>query len=366
MKKLMMVCVALVCATVLTGCGNPHEKVVKEMYLAVSSGDNDEMKKFAEANFAPGLEDVLKYNKDTNKVFQKLSESEGFAKTEVLKTFKKDGYKFSVISARCEGTTLYCVVGGKDGKIVLITTKRDEAMDDRKLDESAPRKAENAPKAQRVTVPPQKVSLKEETEMLLSQLRKHCEDKGCPGIMSSIESMLNMTDAKDRPKMLRETLRKLRVEPCVPESCREDAAEVPAAAPAKTSQAAKSTAPVSNTSDAAQRLTPEQKARRLMVQLKKVLGNSMEVSAALVALQAKVDQLPGDYKVKCVLQEMMGNSYRRSGIVPDLPDPNGNGALAEYLKARGIDDAGNIMCMYHMLNDKEQTAVAEEVRKLLK
>ena len=34
--------------------------------------------------------------------------------------------------------------------------------------------------------------------------------------------------------------------------------------------------------------------------------------------------------------------------------------------ARGIDDAGNIMCMYHMLKDKEQAAVAEEVRKLLK
>ena len=62
----------------------------------------------------------------------------------------------------------------------------------------------------------------------------------------------------------------------------------------------------------------------------------------------------------------MGNSYRRSGIVPDLPDPNGNGALAEYLKVRGIDDVGNIMCMYHMLKDKEQAAVAEEVRKLLK
>ncbi len=276
-----MVCVALVCATVLTGCGNPHEKVVKEMYLAVSSGDNDEMKKFAEANFAPGLEDVLKYNKDTKKVFQKLSESEGFAKTEVLKTFKKDGYKFSVISARCEGTTLYCVVGGKDDRIVFVTADRNEAMSGRGLEKPTPSKAENAPKAQKT----------------VEQKRGGSE---------------------------------------------------------------------STLSESPKRLTPDQKVGRLMVQLKKVLGNSMEVSAALVALQAKVDQLPGDYKVKCVLQEMMGNSYRRSGIVPDLPDPNGNGALAEYLKVRGIDDAGNIMCMYHMLNDKEQTAVAEEVRKLLK
>ena len=54
MKKLMFVYIALFCATVLTGCGKSHEKVVKEMYFAVGSGD-DEMKTFAEANFAPGL-----------------------------------------------------------------------------------------------------------------------------------------------------------------------------------------------------------------------------------------------------------------------------------------------------------------------
>ena len=129
MKKLMLlVYVALFCAMALTGCGKSHEKVVKEMYLAVGSGDNDEMRKFAEANFAPGLDEALKDNKGTKKVFKKISESEGFAKTEVLKTFKKDGSKFSVISARCDGTTLFFVVGGTDDKIVLITTDKDEAM----------------------------------------------------------------------------------------------------------------------------------------------------------------------------------------------------------------------------------------------
>lgn len=281
MKKLMLVCVALVCATVLTGCGKSHEKVVKELYFAVGSGDDDYMRKFVEANFAPGLDDALKYNKDTKRVFKKISESEGFAKTETLKTFKNDGDKFSVISARCEGTTLYFVVGGKDDKIVLITVDRNEAMSGRGSEKPTPGKAEIVPKAQKTVEKKRGVS----------------------------ESTLS-----ESPK----------------------------------------------------RLTPDQKVGRLMAQLNKVLGNSMEVSAALVALQAKIDQLPGDYKVKCVLQEMMGNSYRRSGIVPDLPDPNGNGALAEYLKVRGIDDAGNIMCMYHMLKDKEQAAVAEEVRKLLK
>ena len=281
MKKLMFVCVALFCVTVLTGCGKSHEKVVKELYFAVGSGDDDYMRKFAEANFAPGLDDALKYNKDTKMVFKKISESEGFAKTETLKTFKKDGSKFSVISARCDGTTLFFVVGGTDDKIVLITTDKDEAMNGRGLEASTQRQPDNTPKTQKA------------------------------GEVKRTESKSISTESSTR-------------------------------------------------------LSPDQKVSRLMAQLNKVLGNSMEVSAALVALQAKIDQLPGDYKVKCVLQEMMGNSYRRSGIVPDLPDPNGNGALAEYLKVRGIDDVGNIMCMYHMLNDKEQAAVAEEVRKLLK
>ena len=122
----------------------------------------------------------------------------------------------------------------------------------------------------------------------------------------------------------------------------------------------------STPSESPKRLSPDQKVSRLMAQLRKRLGNSIEASVALAAIQEKADHLQGDYKVKCVLMEMMGNSYNRSGIVPDLPDPNGNGALAEYLKVRGIDDAWNIMCMYHMLKDKEQAAVAEEVRKLLK
>jgi len=281
MKKLMFVCIALFCVTVLTGCGKSHEKVVKEMYFAVGSGDNDEMRKFAEANFAPGLADALKYNKDTKKVFKRISESEGFAKTEVLKAFKKDGSTFSVISARCDGTTLFFVVGGTDDKIVLITTDKDEAMNGRGLEASTRRKPENTPKTP-----------------------KAGEAKHTDSISTSVEK--------------------------------------------------------------AARLSPDQKVSRLMAQLRKRLGNGIEASVALAAIQEKADHLQGDYKVKCVLMEMMGNSYNRSGIVPDLPDPNGNGALAEYLKVRGIDDAGNIMCMYHMLKDKEQAAVAEEVRKLLK
>ena len=104
-----------------------------------------------------------------------------------------------------------------------------------------------------------------------------------------------------------------------------------------------------------------------MAQLKKVLGNSIEVSVALASIQEKVDQVPGDYKTKCVLQEMFGLQNKiPGGVIPDLPDTNGNNALADYLKARDLGDVGTIMCMYHCLSDEEQASVAEEVRKMMK
>ena len=131
MKKLMFGCVALVCATILTGCGNSHEKMVKELYAAVQSGDAKKAEKTAMEHFAPGLDDMLKYNKDTKKVFRSISESKESVKTETIKTFEEDGGKASVISAKCDGTTLYFVVGGekgKDDKILFITTDKSAAM----------------------------------------------------------------------------------------------------------------------------------------------------------------------------------------------------------------------------------------------
>jgi len=310
MKVRMMAGFALVCVAVLAGCGksesssggdagNSHERgdsgrgrerMVRELYAVVQSGDREEEKKFAEDNFAPGFGEKLRFQKydgakEVKKAFGKISKCKEVVETQIMKTkAEPGGGEVSVIEAKCDDTTLYFVVGCEKGdadKIMFITTDRNEAMNGRGLEGPTLRKADDAPKGQKAV-----------------ELKRGGSE--------------------------------------------------------------------STPSESPKRLTPDQKVDRLMAQLRKVLGNSMEVSAALVALQAKIDQLPGDYKVKCVLQEMMGNSYRRSGIVPDLPDPNGNGALAEYLKVRGIDDAGNIMCMYHMLKDKEQAAVAEEVRKLLK
>ena len=131
MKKPIMLGVALACATLVTGCGNPHEKMVKEMYAVVQSGDRDKADKFCEQNFAPGLEDLLKYNRDTKKVFGAISESKEAVKTEILKTLAEDGGKASIMSAKCDGTTLYFVVGaekGKDDKIMFITTDKSAAL----------------------------------------------------------------------------------------------------------------------------------------------------------------------------------------------------------------------------------------------
>lgn len=131
MKKLMTMGLVLACAGFICGCGNPHEKMVKEMYAVVQSGDRDKADKFCEQNFAPGLDDILKYNKDTKKVFRAISESKEAVKTEVLKTHDEDGGKVSIISAKCDGTTLYFVVGaekGKDDKILFVTADKNAAM----------------------------------------------------------------------------------------------------------------------------------------------------------------------------------------------------------------------------------------------
>jgi len=284
MRRIMLSSLAIVCAMLLSGCGNPHEKMVKGLYAAVQSGDQ----KKAMENFAPGLDDMLKYNKNTKKVFRTVSESKEPVKTEIIKTLSENGGKMSIISAKCDGTTLYFVVGGekgKDDKILFISTDKSAVM-------------------------------------------KGVADEAGGKTSSSQSCVLSE---------------------------------------AATSKAEECTVTASTASNSIERLTPEQKVKRLMTQLRKVLGNSMEVSLALAAIQEKVDKVTGDYKTKCVLQEMFGLQNKiPGGVIPDLTDPNGNGALEKYLKEREIGGIGALMCMYHMLSDEEQKSVSDEVRKLMK
>ena len=290
MKKLLMLGVALACAALVTGCGNPHEKMVRKLYAAIQSGDRERLDQFAEKNFAPGLSDQLKWDKsmkDVKRAFGKVAGSKNPVTVEAVKSVEREGFKGSVVVAKCDGSTLYFVVGaekGNDDRIRLITDSNMWGGQPEKTPETS--KPESAP-------------------------AKAASDEKRTASSSDMSTAAPPADAKP--------------------------------------------------------LTPEQKVSCLMSQLKKVLGNSMTVSAALASIQEKVDQVQGDYKTKCVLMEMMGLQNKiQGGVVPDLPDPNGKGALEKYLKARELDAVGTIMCMYHVLSDEEQKSVADEVRKLMK
>ena len=132
MRKLIMVAVVLACATVITGCGNPHEKMVNDMYSSLQSGDRDKADKFFKENVDSKLADGLRHNRKTKKVFVALMESKEKepVKTEILNAMNGDAASVSLISGKCDGTTLYFAVGAKrgtDNKILLITTEKEEA-----------------------------------------------------------------------------------------------------------------------------------------------------------------------------------------------------------------------------------------------
>ena len=154
MKKFVMLSAALVCATIFVGCGkssdkgsgsgqssgsgdtvqeNAHEKLIKDCYAVIQSGDGEKAKKFGKEKFDPNF---LKRAYDekaekAEKVIKTVSGSKEIVKTRVLKTFEENGGKASVVEATCAGTTLYFVVGaekGKDVKILGYTVDKDEAM----------------------------------------------------------------------------------------------------------------------------------------------------------------------------------------------------------------------------------------------
>ena len=132
MRKLIMVAVVLACATVITGCGNPHEKMVNDMYSTLQSGDRDKADKFFKEHLDSDLAEELRHNRKTKKVFGALLESKEKepVKTEILNAMKVGAATVSLISAAWDDTMLYFAVGAKRGsgnKILLITTEKEEA-----------------------------------------------------------------------------------------------------------------------------------------------------------------------------------------------------------------------------------------------
>ena len=133
MNKLMMTCVALGCALFVAGCGNlhdSHEKMVKDLYVLIQSGNIDKAEAFSEKNFVDGLGEKLRYNRETKKVFGAIIGSKEPVKTEILGTKESDAGTLSLIAAKCYGTTLYFAVGtekGRDTKIIWISTNKEDA-----------------------------------------------------------------------------------------------------------------------------------------------------------------------------------------------------------------------------------------------
>jgi hypothetical protein len=120
MKKLIIPCIVLLCAIILSGCGNPHTNIVKDFYTALRSGDFGA----AEKCLAPGVNELLRNNRAVKKVFAsvRLSKTE---KIEVVKRDKKDGGKISVIKVTVDNdnATLFFVIAEIDGvsKITYIS-----------------------------------------------------------------------------------------------------------------------------------------------------------------------------------------------------------------------------------------------------
>ena len=139
MIKLVM---ALSCAVMLVGCGgsqSKHEKIVKEVYSIIQTGNNQAADKFWKENVSQQFQDVCsrrpeKINSsEFKKAFGIIAKSKDKVALKVIKSFEKDGIVMaSAIEAQCAGTTLYFVVGKEDkdrpDQILGITSDKDMAM----------------------------------------------------------------------------------------------------------------------------------------------------------------------------------------------------------------------------------------------
>ena len=115
MKKLIMWFMALTCAVILSGCGNPSIDVVNEFYSALRA---DDFKK-AEGFMTPATSEQLRGNRNIKKIIAAIRMSKDAVATEVVKESEREGVKKSVVRATCNSTTLYFVVitNGNEYKI---------------------------------------------------------------------------------------------------------------------------------------------------------------------------------------------------------------------------------------------------------
>ena len=129
MKKLIMCCIALTCAAILSECGNPHADIVKEFLTTVQSGDHEKIAKFTKQYFTIGLEEQLRYNKETKKFFKEISIAKKPVETKVVNERKGDGARQTVIRAESNGKFLYIVVLESKALGCKITAVTDSILD---------------------------------------------------------------------------------------------------------------------------------------------------------------------------------------------------------------------------------------------
>ena len=134
MKKLMMIGVVLACATLISGCGNSHEKVVNDFYRFLSV-DGETLHEVSSTVVTDGF---FERNEKMRMRFAEFAGRRLIVKTEIIDTFKNSDVNASVIRVtyqRKDGSygrfpdffVVGSVKGGKD-KIMFITREESEAL----------------------------------------------------------------------------------------------------------------------------------------------------------------------------------------------------------------------------------------------
>ena len=127
MKKLIMCCIALTCAAILSGCGNPSVEVVEDFYAALRTDDREKSNEMVQKVVHPYCLEDLKRDRNLKKIFREIADSKEEVIAEVVKEEElQGGRKKSIVRATYNSKTLYfAVCTEEDGrKIVTITEDR--------------------------------------------------------------------------------------------------------------------------------------------------------------------------------------------------------------------------------------------------
>lgn len=111
MRKLIMVVVALVCATVITGCGkSPHEKIVNDFCSVWQSRNANAISEFVKENFIRGELDGGRLDGSlegrAKEYLERMAESQESIKTKVYRNVSNDKMNVSDITVGVKGKGL--------------------------------------------------------------------------------------------------------------------------------------------------------------------------------------------------------------------------------------------------------------------